>query len=324
MLPLLEIKENPVARSGSHEPVLLRETVDLLEPRDGATLVDATLGAGGHAAALLEAIGPRGRLLGIDRDPHALSAAGERLAEFGPTFTALRGNHDELLSLLHEAELFAVDGILFDLGLSSLQLDDAGRGFSFRYDGPLDMRMDPSTGRTAAQLLATCTEEELRRILRSYGEERMAGAIAREVVRQRDRRPLTRTGDLAELVERVLGPRAQRYRIHPATRTFQALRVAVNGEIDGLAKLITDAVSVLRRGGRVAAIAYHSLEDRAIKHTLKGLAQRCSCPPDLPVCGCGKENLVRIITSKPVRPTQEEIDRNPRSRSAKLRVAERL
>jgi 16S rRNA (cytosine1402-N4)-methyltransferase len=324
MLPLLEVEENPVLRSGSHEPVLLRETVALLEPRDGATLVDATLGAGGHAAALLEAIGPRGRLLGIDRDPHALSAARERLAGFGPTFTPLRGNHDELLSLLHEADVFAVDGILFDLGLSSLQLDDAERGFSFRYDGPLDMRMDPDAKLTAAELLATCTEEELRRILHTYGEERMAGAIAREVVRQRERRALTRTGDLAELVERVLGPRAQRYRIHPATRTFQALRIAVNGEIEGLEKLIIDAVSILRRGGRVAAIAYHSLEDRAIKHTLKGLAQRCSCPPDLPVCGCGKENLVRIVTSKPVRPTQEEIDRNPRSRSAKLRVAERL
>jgi 16S rRNA (cytosine1402-N4)-methyltransferase len=217
-----------------------------------------------------------------------------------------------------------VDGILFDLGLSSLQLDDAGRGFSFQGDGPLDMRMDPDGELTAASLLAEISEAELRRILFTYGEERMAGPIAREIVRIRDAHPLTRTAELARLVETVLGPRARRFRIHPATRTFQALRIAVNGEVEGLEKLVTDAVSILRRGGRIAVIAYHSLEDRAVKHTLRGLAERCSCPPRLPVCGCGKENLVRVLTSKPVRPGADEIERNPRSRSAKLRAAERL
>jgi 16S rRNA (cytosine1402-N4)-methyltransferase len=324
MLAMPAIKESPVGAGGTHEPVLLRETLDLLAPRPGSTVVDATLGAGGHAEALLELVGPEGRLLGIDRDPSALALASERLASFGKAFTPLRGNHEDLVRLLREAGVFAVDAILFDLGLSSMQLDDAGRGFSFSGDGPLDMRMDPDAEPTAATLVAESSERELRRILRDYGEERMAGAIAREVVRERSRRPITRTAQLAELVERVIGPRARRYRIHPATRTFQALRIAVNGEVEGLERVITDAVSLLRRGGRVAAIAYHSLEDRAVKHTLRGLAERCTCPADLPVCGCGKENLVRVLTSRPVRPAQEEIDRNPRSRSAKLRVAVRL
>ncbi len=236
----------------------------------------------------------------------------------------MHGNHTDLLKLLRQRGVFAVDGVLFDLGVSSLQLGDPQRGFSFRGDGPLDMRMDPRSGPTAADLLASSTEQELRQLIWSYGEERRAGAIARAIVDQRERQPLTRTVELAELVERVLGPGAQRYRIHPATRTFQALRIAVNREVDDLERLVTESTSVLRRGGRIAVIAYHSLEDRAVKHAMKLLAERCVCPPKLPLCGCGRENLLKIVTAKPVRPSVSEVNRNPRARSAKLRVGERL
>ena len=307
-----------------HEPVLLREVVDLLAVGSGATVIDATLGLGGHAEALLEAVGPDGRVLGIDRDEQALAAARQRLARFGDSFVGVHGNHTDLLKLLRQNGIFAVDGVLFDLGVSSMQLDDPERGFSFRGDGPLDMRMDPGTGITAAELLATSSEQELRHLIWHYGEERRAGAIARAIVDQRDKQHLTRTHELAELVRGVLGPAAQRYRIHPATRTFQALRIAVNREVDDLERLVTDASSVLRRGGRLAVISYHSLEDRPVKHSMKSLAERCVCPPKLPVCGCGRENLLKVVTSKPVRPTTSEIARNPRARSAKLRVGERL
>jgi len=324
MMPMSNIEEPGVSAKIAHEPVLLRETVDLLALDRGATVVDATLGPGGHTEAMLEAVGPEGRVLGIDRDSQALELARQRLAPFGDAFAAIHGNHTDLLKLLRQNGVFAVDGILFDLGVSSLQLDDPERGFSFRGDGPLDMRMDRQSGHTAEEILATSSEQELRQLIWSYGEERRAGAIARAVVEQRERQPLTRTLELAELVKRVLGPAAQRYRIHPATRTFQALRIAVNREIDDLERLVTEATSVLRRGGRLAVISYHSLEDRAVKHAMKSLAERCVCPPKLPVCGCGRENLLKLMTSKPVRPTTSEIARNPRSRSAKLRVGERL
>jgi 16S rRNA (cytosine1402-N4)-methyltransferase len=324
MMPMSNIEEPGVSAKIAHEPVLLRETVDLLALDGGATVVDATLGLGGHTEAMLEAVGPEGRVLGIDRDSQALELARQRLAPFGDAFAAIHGNHTDLLKLLRQNGVFAVDGILFDLGVSSLQLDDPERGFSFRGDGPLDMRMDRQSGHTAEEILATSSEQELRQLIWSYGEERRAGAIARAVVEQRERQPLTRTLELAELVKRVLGPAAQRYRIHPATRTFQALRIAVNREIDDLERLVTEATSVLRRGGRLAVISYHSLEDRAVKHAMKSLAERCVCPPKLPVCGCGRENLLKLMTSKPVRPTTSEIARNPRSRSAKLRVGERL
>ena len=324
MMPMSNIEESGVSAKSAHEPVLLREVVDLLAPGSGATVVDATLGLGGHTEALLEAVGSRGRVLGIDRDSQALELARQRLARFGDAFVAVHGNHSDLLKLLRQNGVFAVGGVLFDLGVSSLQLDDPERGFSFRGDGPLDMRMDRQTGQTAAEILASSTEQELRQLIWSYGEERRAGAIARAIVAQRERQPLNRTLALAELVERVLGPAAQRYRIHPATRTFQALRIAVNREVDDLERLVTEASSVLRRGGRLAVISYHSLEDRAVKHAMKSLAERCVCPPKLPVCGCGRENLLKVLTAKPVRPSASEVARNPRSRSAKLRVGERL
>ena len=307
----------------AHRPVLVAEVLALLSPRPGDVVVDATLGAGGHAELLLEAIGPTGRLIGIDRDPVALALASERLARFGKAFTALRGDHRDLARLLSEAGIEAADRVLFDLGASSMQLDDPGRGFSFRADGPLDMRMDPDRGPTAAELVATLAEEELRQILWCFGEERYARAIARAIVRERERRPLARTLQLAELVERALGGRARSSAIHPATRTFQALRIAVNGELQELEPRVVEAVTRLSVGGRLAAIAFHSLEDRAVKRAFRSLTGRCRCPPDVPVCGCGQSRLARVLTAKPVRPTEDEIANNPRSRSARLRAVER-
>jgi 16S rRNA (cytosine1402-N4)-methyltransferase len=305
-----------------HRPVLLRETLELLRPAAGATIVDATLGPGGHAESLLARVGPGGRVIGIDRDPAAIAFAQNRLARFGEQFVALQGDHRELASLL---EGTLVDGVLADLGISSYQLDDPSRGFAFSTDGPLDMRMDPrSGGPTAADLLATLEASELKDIIATWGEERYAGAIARAIVRERSKKPIVTTGELAALLERVAGPAARRFRIHPATRTFQALRIAVNREIEGIPELIEGAVSLLRPGGRLAVISFHSLEDRAVKTSMYGLAHRCVCPPGLPVCGCGRANLVRILTSRPVVPGPDETNANPRSRSAKLRVAERL
>ena len=325
MLSHETIEESPLPpREPGHIPVLLDQVLELLAPVPGALLIDATLGAGGHAEALLEAVAPGGRVVGIDRDTAALELAAERLRRFGASFLALRGDHEDLVRLLHQTGVFAVDGILLDLGVSSMQLDDPLRGFSFRADGPLDMRMDLDSRKTAADLVANSDEDELRQILFTFGEERRARSIARAIVRQRRISPLTRTRELAELVERVLGPQARRRRIHPATRTFQALRIAVNRETIGLKQLVTDAASLLRRGGRVVVISYHSLEDRPVKQAMKSLAERCTCPPRLPVCGCGREDVLRLLTPKPRRPGSAEVERNPRSRSAKLRAGERL
>jgi 16S rRNA (cytosine1402-N4)-methyltransferase len=305
-----------------HHPVLLDETMDLLRPAPGATIVDATLGPGGHAEALLTRVGPGGRVIGIDRDPAAIEFARRRLERFGSNFVALQGDHRDVASLLRGE---TVDGVLADLGISSYQLDDPMRGFAFSTDGPLDMRMDPASGGPgAADLVATLDESALRDVLARWGEERLAGRIARAIVRERSKRPIVTTGQLASLVEHAAGPAARRFRIHPATRTFQALRIAVNREIEGIPDFVTGAVSLLRPGGRLAVIAFHSLEDRAVKSTMHGLAHRCVCPPGLPVCGCGRENIVRIVTSRPVVPASTESESTPRSRSAKLRVVERL
>lgn len=322
--PMAVEGEASVPPSDRHEPVLLVETLNWLSPEPGQTLVDATLGLGGHAAAILERVGTEGRVLGIDRDPVALEQATRRLSSGPGRFEAIRGNHRDLVELLSARGIDRVDGIVFDLGVSSMQLDTAERGFSFRFDGPLDMRMDPDSPTTAADLIAELSEEQLRRILWSYGEERRARAIARAVVRERQDNALERTGQLVRLVERVAGPAARRQRIHPATRTFQALRIAVNEEIDELGRTLEDAVSLLPSGGRLAVISFHSLEDRAVKRTLRSLASRCTCPSGLPLCGCGREDLVRLPGRKAVRPTEAETQRNPRARSARLRLAEKL
>ncbi len=304
-----------------HVPVLRDRVVALLAPASPGLVVDATVGMGGHAEALLEA-GSGFSLLGIDRDPRALDLARRRLERFGSRVTLVEGRFSELPGILRSIGAPPPAAILADLGCSSLQLDRPERGFSFRADVPLDMRMG-TTGPTAAQLLAELDEEELVRILREYGEERRARAIAREIVRRRNEAPVETTADLVAVILRVLGP-ARRGRVHPATRTFQALRIAVNDELGELERFLEPAVRSLRPGGRLAVIAFHSLEDRIVKHTLQRLSGRCSCPPGVPECRCGARTLVRVLTRRPERPTEEETAANPRARSARLRAAERL
>ncbi|HXH93576.1 MAG TPA: 16S rRNA (cytosine(1402)-N(4))-methyltransferase RsmH [Thermoanaerobaculia bacterium] len=304
-----------------HQSVLLSEIVEFLRPsRDDGTLVDATIGLGGHAEALLTRY-PSIRLLGIDRDPAALAASAARLEKFGDRVTLAQGRHETLIDILKKQKIEAVSGLLADLGVSSMQLDDASRGFSFRYDAPLDMRMGPEST-TAAELVNTLGERELATILREYGEEPMARGIARAIVNARAEGPIETTARLAEIVRSVKKPRFRE--IDPSTLTFQALRIAANEELVGLDKFVDDAVSVLEKGARIAIIAFHSLEDRIVKRALRRLEGECTCPPNLPVCGCGAKEVVKILTSRPVTASEEEIDRNPRSRSAKLRVAEKL
>ena len=320
-----QIEATLTQRSAPHAPVLLREVLELLRPAAGSTVIDATLGPGGHSEAFLERVGPVGRVIALDRDPAALSYARTRLASFGDRFIALQGDHRDLVPQLHAVGVVIADAVLADLGISSYQLDDAARGFAFSSDGPLDMRMDPSSGEpTAADLVATLDEASLRSLIATWGEERLAARIARAIVRERAKGRIATTRELARIVETAAGPAARRFRIHPATRTFQALRIAVNREIEGLPAFVTGAVSLLRRGGRLGVISFHSLEDRAVKRAMRDLADRCVCPPGLPVCGCGRENIVRIITPRAVVPSPDEIASNPRARSAKLRVVERL
>jgi 16S rRNA (cytosine1402-N4)-methyltransferase len=289
-----------------HEPhtsVLLDQIFEALEPRGGIgyRALDCTLGAGGHARALLEASNPDGRLVGLDADPNAIALAADRLKAFGDRVNLVQRNFGELGQL----ELEPMNAILFDLGLSSMQLESSGRGFSFRFDEPLDMRFDASSDQsTAAEIVNTLSEAELEQLLREYGEEPRARRVAREIVR---RRPLARTGDLMAAVTAALGP--ARGRIHPATRTFQGLRIAVNDELGALQNGLDAAVQLLKSGGRMAVISFHSLEDRIVKWRMRGWAE---------------QGLVRILTKKPIQPTAEEIQGNPRARSAKLRVAERL
>ena len=304
-----------------HVPVLRDPVVALLSPAAPGLLVDATVGPGGHAEALLEAA-PGFTLLGLDRDPRALELARRRLERFGSRVTLLERRFSQLPEVLATRAEPAPAAILADLGCSSLQLDTPERGFSFRHDAPLDMRMG-AHGPTAADLLAEAEEEELVRILWRYGEERRSRAIARAMVRRRRERPLRTTRDLAELVVEVLGP-GRRGRVHPATRTFQALRIAVNDELGELERFLEPAVRSLRPGGRLAVISFHSLEDRIVKHTLRRLSGRCSCPPGTPECRCGAVPLVRLLTRRPLRPDPAEVGSNPRARSARLRAAERL
>ena len=302
-----------------HQPVLFNEVVEFLRPaRDEGTLVDATVGLGGHAEGLLERYSAS-RLIGIDRDPRALELARERLRRFSDRVTFVQGRHEQLIDILRQSNVDTVSGVLADLGVSSMQLDDASRGFSFRFDAPLDMRMGPD-GRSAADIVNGESEEELARILREYGEEPMARRIARAIV---EARPLATTLQLADVVRGV--KRAKRPGdIDPATLTFQAVRIAANEELVGLDRFVDNAVSVLDGGARIAVISFHSLEDRIVKRALRRLEGECTCPPGLPVCACGATEIVKVLTRRPVTASQEEMDRNPRSRSAKLRVAEKL
>jgi len=289
----------------------------VLAPERGGLFVDATVGAGGHAEALLDA-GPRVRLLGLDRDPDALAAARVRLARFGERVALRRADLGDLDLVLSDDP--APAGVLADLGVSSMQLDRAERGFSFRRDGPLDMRMGRS-GRSAADVVATASVEELTRIFREFGEERMAGKIARGIVAERARGPITTTRQLARVVAEQKGSREK---IDPATRVFQALRIEVNQELVALARFLAAAVARLQQGGRVAVISYHSLEDRIVKDTFRRESGVCLCPPRLPACVCGARKALEVLTRRPIRPSEAEIERNPRSRSARLRAAEKV
>lgn len=301
-----------------HAPVLLQETVQLLSPREGL-FVDATAGAGGHAAALLEA-DPGVRILALDRDPAALAICRERLAPFRGRVVFHSGNFVELGEAMDEAGERGALGILADLGVSSMQIDEGSRGFSFRRDGPLDMRMG-SAGETAADIVARGDVSELTRIFREYGEERMAYKIAQRIVRERESDPILTTRQLATLVEGVVGRGGK---IDPATRVFQALRIEVNQELASLSRFLKTAVERLELEGRLAMLSYHSLEDRIVKDYFRRESSGCQCPPALPVCVCGGERILKILTRRPIRASAAEVARNPRSRSAKLRVAERV
>ena len=307
-----------------HIPVLFDEVMTWLQPRAGGVYCDGTLGGGGHSEGILRLAGKDASLYGIDRDERAIAAATERLGGH-PGFHALRGNFHDARALLEAAGVTALDGALLDLGVSSPQLDEAGRGFSYHEDAPLDMRMDTAGGITAAQLLNTADEAEIVRILRDYGEEKWAVRIAQFIVARRAERPLATTMDLVACVDAAI-PKAVRRKDdgHPARRTFQAVRIAVNDELAPLDRALCDFVSLLKPGGRLCVITFHSLEDRLVKRCFQRLQHPCTCPPRLPVCVCGKKPQVRVLAGGAVKPSQEEIARNPRAHSAILRVCEKL
>ncbi len=308
-----------------HIPVMLEQVLSFLQPRLGGDILDGTLGGGGHAAALLEASRGRGRLLGLDRDPRALPVARQRLAPFVGQHVIVQANFSQAAAVLRGLGWAGVDGILLDLGFSSLQVEDGGRGFSFLRPGPLDMRMDQSGGQSAADIVNSSSEEELRRILQEYGEERAARAIARAILQERAHGPIVTTTMLAKIIERSVHrpARHQRPRIHAATQTFQALRIAVNQELQHLALFLREGYTLLRPGGRIVVLAYHSLEDRLVKAAFRRWASACICPPQLQICACDWEPQVRVLTPKPLTPTSQEVMDNTRARSARLRVVER-
>jgi 16S rRNA (cytosine1402-N4)-methyltransferase len=306
--------------SGEHAPVMVREVVEALHVRPGGRYVDATVGAGGHAYAIMEAASPGGALLGIDRDPEALAAARERLQRFAGDVRLVQGDYAKIGPICQEVDFAPVHGVLFDLGLSSLQLEEAERGFSFQREGPLDMRFDPAQERTAAQIVNESSEEELAGLLWRFGEERRARRIARRIV---ERRPLSTTTELAKVVEEAVGGRARR-QSHPATRTFQALRIAVNQELLRLETALPQAYGLLGDLGRLAVLSYHSLEDRIAKAFIGRESRDCVCPPRQPVCTCGHKAGLRPVGRGVTKPSASEVASNPRSRSARLRVAERL
>ncbi len=307
-----------------HKPVLLAETLQLLKPRAGEVFVDATLGLGGHAEAVLS-YSDKTRIIGIDQDAEAIALAKQRLEKFGERSEVYHANFSAIKNILADDGIENVNGVLADLGVSSLQFDSAARGFSFRFDAPLDMRMNAdSDEETAADLLETLSEFEIARIIYEYGEERLSRRIARRIVEKRESgEPVMTTKQLAELIEKAVG-RGKKDKIHPATRTFQALRIAVNGELEILEQFVRDSVEVLKKDGRFAVITFHSLEDRIVKQTLQKLAGKCFCPPRLPQCVCGAKKEVEILTRKPLVASEEELEENPRSRSAKLRACLKL
>ena len=312
-----------------HIPVLLPECLEYLNLKPQHTFVDATLGGAGHSIEVAKRIGREGTLIGIDQDDVALEAAGLKLGSLPqdacPSVKLVRNNFGNMDEALLSAEVPGVDAFLFDIGVSSVQIDTPSRGFSFKEDGPLDMRMAPGKETlTAAEIVNTYTAADLARIIRMYSDEKWASRIAEFIVRAREKAPLERSMQLVEVIKAAIPASARRAGGHPAKRTFQALRIEVNGELEVLKRGLEAAIRWANPGGRICVISYHSLEDRIVKDMFASYANRCTCPPDLPVCMCGKEPILKVITRKPVVPTAEEIERNPRARSAKLRVAEKL
>ena len=306
-----------------HVSVLLNECLDGLDIKPDGIYVDGTLGGAGHSSKIAERL-TTGRLIGIDRDPIALKAAGERLKPFEKNVTLVHSNFCEIQQVLEQLEIPGVDGILLDLGVSSPQLDDATRGFSYMADAPLDMRMNSQDTLDAYAVVNTWPQEELRRILYTYGEERYAPQIAAAICRRREEHPIETTLQLVDVIRSAMPPAALREKQHPAKRSFQAIRIAVNDELGSVEKVMTDAIPLLNPGGRLAIITFHSLEDRIVKLAMADAAKGCTCPPNFPVCVCGKKPKVRLVNRKPIIASDEELELNPRSRSAKLRVCEKL
>ncbi len=307
----------------THQPVLLQECLEGLNIRPDGIYVDGTLGRAGHSREIVRRL-DTGSLICIDRDQAALNAAPARMAGYMDRVTLVHGNFRDLAAILDNLGIQRVDGMLFDLGVSSPQLDDSSRGFSYMQDAPLDMRMDQSAELTAYQGVNEWTREELRRILYEYGEERYASAISAAIVRWREEKPIETTLELVNVIRSAMPAAALREKQHPAKRTFQGIRIAVNDELAAISQLMEDAVARLNPGGRLAVISFHSLEDRIVKQSLAGFAKGCTCPPDFPVCVCGKKPQIRLVPRKPITPGEAELKENPRARSAKLRVAEKL
>ncbi len=307
----------------THKPVLLRECLEGLAIRPDGIYVDGTLGRAGHSREIAARL-TTGRLIAIDRDQAALDAAPERLAGEMDKVTLVHGNFGDVAGILRQLDIPAVDGMLFDLGVSSPQLDDGSRGFSYQHDAPLDMRMDQSASLTAFDVVNGWSQEELKRILWQYGEERYSGPIAAAIVRERDKAPIQTTGQLAEVIRQAMPAKARREKQHPAKRSFQAIRIAVNDELGEVERMLSSALDLLKSGGRIAVISFHSLEDRLVKSAFAQWASGCTCPPDFPVCVCGKKPRAKLIGRRPIVAGAEELEDNPRARSAKLRVAEKL
>lgn len=326
-----DMDDNTIATPGGstpeatgHRPVLLHPLIESLQPQPGQTYVDGTLGAGGYVAAFLERILPGGHILAIDRDPAAVAMARQRFAAHGDAVTAVHGDFADMESIAATHRIASVDGVVLDLGISSLQLNEPGRGFSFRLQGPLDMRMDPAAGASAADIVNEWPEADLLALIRTYGEERFARGIAAAIVRSRGQRPITTTAHLSELVERTIPRRFWPKRIHPATRTFQALRIEVNHELESLTAGLRAAIRILRPGGRLGVVSFHSLEDTIVKNALHVAAQNCLCPPQQTHCTCAHRATLLLLSRKAIKPDAAELAGNPRARSARLRIAERL
>ncbi len=308
----------------AHIPVLYREIMEIMAPKAGETFVDCTLGGGGHSKGFLERTSPNGRLIGIDQDLEALEAAKKNLAQFGERVRYIHSNYENLSAILAAEAPEGVDGILFDIGVSSHQLDDAERGFSYMHDAPLDMRMDQTKDFSAYEVVNRYSEDELYRIIRDYGEENWAKRIAQFIVEKRKIKAIETTGELVDIIKAAIPKKARMDGSHPAKRTFQAIRIEVNSELEVLEKTIEQAVKNLKKGGRLGIISFHSLEDRIVKEKFKYLAAKCICPPEMPICCCNKVAEVKILTKKPITAQNDELMSNSRAKSAKFRAVEKI